>query len=176
MPFSPYSLFLPAAFAFAHLALAAALNLALAAALIFRLAFFAGFAPLTFAQRALTAARMLARPAALIFRLGLAVLAGVVLPPTNLFSSFCSSSIVSLIEAARRNCFGVRLIMLMWGIRSLIGERVKSHSNSEKGGLSYCNWLLAVSSQSRLSVEYAHTLTQIGRAIAGWRIPFRFRG
>jgi hypothetical protein len=30
-----------------------------------------------------------------------------------LFSSFCSSSIDSLIEAARRNCFGVRLIILM---------------------------------------------------------------
>jgi hypothetical protein len=28
-----------------------------------------------------------------------------------LLSSFCSSSIVSLIEAARRNCFGVRLII-----------------------------------------------------------------
>jgi hypothetical protein len=51
-----------------------------------------------------------------------------------MFSSVCSSSIVSLIEAARRNCFGVRFSILMWGIRSLIRERVKSHSNSEKWG------------------------------------------
>jgi len=89
---------------------------ALPAALIFFLGFFADgfvdcFDPFTFAQRALTAARMLALPAALILRLGFAVLAGVVLPPASLFSSLFSSSIVSLIEAARRNCFGVRLII-----------------------------------------------------------------
>jgi hypothetical protein len=33
-----------------------------------------------------------------------------------LFSSLFSSSICSVIEAARRNCFGVRLIILMQGI------------------------------------------------------------
>lgn len=89
---------------------------ALPAALILVFFFGAGFidfSPLTFAQRALTAAPIFALAALLIFRLGLAVSAGVVLPPPSLFSSFCSSSIVSLIEAARRNCFGVRLIILM---------------------------------------------------------------
>jgi hypothetical protein len=46
--------FLPAAFAFFHLALAAAAILARAAALIFRLPAFAGFSafPFTFAHRA----------------------------------------------------------------------------------------------------------------------------
>ena len=118
MPLSPYRLFLPAAFAFAQRALADAAIFALEAALIFRLAFFAAgfvdcFDPFTFAHLALAAALILALPAALILRLGLAVLAGVVLPPTNLFSSLFSSSICSVIEAARRSCVDVRLIMLM---------------------------------------------------------------
>ena|ERR1035437_915087 len=90
---------------------------ALPAALILNFFFAAGFVdrfdPFTFAHLALAAALILARSAALILRLGLAVLASVVLPPASLFSSFCSSSIVSLIEAARRNCFDVRLIILM---------------------------------------------------------------
>src|ERR1017187_9175627 len=107
---------------------------ALPAALILDFFFAAGFVncfdPFTFAHLALAAALILARPAALIFRLGLAVLAGVVLPPASLFSSLFSSSIVSLIEAARRSCVDVRLIILIWGIRSLIRKRVKSHSNS----------------------------------------------
>ena len=113
---------------------------ALPAALILDFFFAAGFVdcfdPFTFAHLALAAALILALPAALILRLGLAVLAGVVLPPTNLFSSLFSSSICSVIEAARRNCFDVRFSILMSGIRPLIRERVKSHSNSEKGGLS----------------------------------------
>ena len=110
------------------------------AALIVNFFFGAGFVdcfdPFTLAHLALAAALILARPAALILRLGLDVWASVVLPPPSLFSSFCSSSIVSLIEAARRNCFDVRFSILMWGIRSLIRERVKSHLNSEKVGLS----------------------------------------
>ena len=92
---------------------------ALPAALILVFFFGAGFInffPLTFAQRALTAAPIFALAALLILRLGLAVLAGVVLPPASLFSSLFSSSICSVIEAARRNCFGVRLIILMQGI------------------------------------------------------------
>jgi hypothetical protein len=118
VPLSPYRLFLPAAFAFTQRALADAAIFALEAALIFRLVFFAAgfvdrFDPFTFAHLALAAARILARPAALILRLGLAVLASVVLPPPSLISSFCSFSICSVIEAARRNCFDVRLIILM---------------------------------------------------------------
>jgi hypothetical protein len=60
------------ALTFAHLALAAALILARPAALIFRLAFLAGFtdnfSPLIFAHRALAAAEIFALPAALILR------------------------------------------------------------------------------------------------------------
>ena len=88
---------------------------ALPAALILNFFFAAGFVdcfdPFTFAHLALAAALILARPAALILLLGLVVLAGVVLPPPSLFSSLFSSSIVSLIEAACRSCFGVRLII-----------------------------------------------------------------
>jgi len=76
-PAKPYSDFLPAAFALAQRALAAAAIFARAAALIFLLAFLvttgAGTAGLTaafaLAQRALTAATILALPAALIRRL-----------------------------------------------------------------------------------------------------------
>ena len=61
-----------AALIFAQRALAAALIRARPAALIFRLAFLAGFTdsfpPLTFAHLALAAAEILALPAALIFR------------------------------------------------------------------------------------------------------------
>ena len=88
---------------------------ALPAALILDFFFAAGFVdcfdPFTLAHLALAAALILARPAALILRLGLDVWASVVLPPPSLFSSVCNSSIVSLIEAACRSCFGVRLII-----------------------------------------------------------------
>jgi hypothetical protein len=110
---------------------------ALPAALILDFFFAAGFVdcfdPFTLAQRALTAARMLARPAALILRLGLAVWASVVLPPTSLFSSLFSSSIVSLIEAARRSCVDVRLIILMQLIKPLAG-RESSQIQTVRGG------------------------------------------
>jgi len=94
---SLYSLVLPAALALTQRALAAALILALAAALIFRFFFGAGFAddfdPFCLAHLALCAAAIFARAALLIVRFGLAVLAGVMLPPPmSLASSFCSSS------------------------------------------------------------------------------------
>jgi len=60
--------FLPAAFAFAQRALAAAARLARAFALIFLLGFFAGF-PLRFAHRAFCAAAILALTAADLLRL-----------------------------------------------------------------------------------------------------------
>lgn len=75
----PFKVVLPAALAFAHLALAAAEILARAAALNLRFGFPVGFLadfwPLTFAQRALWAAAILARAAALIlfWRLGAAL-------------------------------------------------------------------------------------------------------
>src|SRR5438552_3073825 len=60
--------FLPAAFAFAHRALAAVARLARALALIFLLGFLAGF-PSRFAHRAFCAAAILALTAADLFRL-----------------------------------------------------------------------------------------------------------
>lgn len=66
-----YNLDLPAALAFAHLALANSESRFLAAGLTFRLRFCAGLAAglprLIFAHLALAAAEMAARPAALIF-------------------------------------------------------------------------------------------------------------
>ena len=66
-----YNVFLPAALAFTHLALAAAEILALAAALILRFFGFDCFVvfPLAFAQRALCAAAIFFLTAALILRL-----------------------------------------------------------------------------------------------------------
>jgi len=67
-----YSLFLPAALAFAHRALANAANFLRADALIVRLTFLTGFAadfrPLTFAHRARCAAAIFRLPAPLILR------------------------------------------------------------------------------------------------------------
>jgi hypothetical protein len=88
----------------------------LPAALIFRLAFLAGFAPffaaLTFAHRALAAARILAMPAADIFRFLGAGPADSTGAPRMLFNSFCSDWIFSLMSAALRSSRGVALIIV----------------------------------------------------------------
>lgn len=110
-----YSLFRPAAFAFAHLARAPAAIAALPAALIFRLVFPADFraprAALSFAHRARAAAAILARPAALTFRLlrwdleeGMGIS-----PPRMWTSSVWSASILSRMSAALRRSFGVKV-------------------------------------------------------------------
>jgi hypothetical protein len=101
-----YSFDLPAALTFAHRALAASEIFAFAAALIFRLAFLAGFAeddfPLTFAHRAFCAAMILARPAALIFRFffGSAPETDLADEPKNLAIRLSSVSIMSFRLAA----------------------------------------------------------------------------
>jgi hypothetical protein len=106
-----YSDFLPAALAFAHLALAAALILALAAALILDFFFGAGFTdkvfPFTFAHLALAAALILALDAALIVRFffgaGLAAnltADGLAVEPNNRLNSFSKAAIFSLRLAA----------------------------------------------------------------------------
>jgi hypothetical protein len=116
-PGLPYSLFLPAALAFFQRALAAAAIFARLAALIFRLAFFTGFAadfrPLTFAHRALCAAAIFALPEALILRLffGAATATGLVEEPKIWLNSFWRNWILSLMSAARRNCCADRLMI-----------------------------------------------------------------
>ena len=103
----PYSFVLPAALAFFQRSFAAAAILARAAALICRLAFFAGFtaalAPLPLAHLARAAAAIRARPAALI----LCFLAGPastgLAAPRILASSLWSVAILSWILAALRN-------------------------------------------------------------------------
>ena len=116
-----YNAFLPAAFTFAHLALAATAILALAAALNVRLTLRMGdltsaFCPFVLAQRALAAADILARTAALRrdFFLGtlplveLAELAG---EPKSRPSAFSRNSILSFICAARRNSRAERSVI-----------------------------------------------------------------
>jgi hypothetical protein len=111
-----YNVFLPAALAFAHLALAAAEILALATALNLRLALVMGltvtFFPFTFAHLALAAAEILALPAALILRLFFGAAEAAVFwgEPKIILSFFSNDWIFSLMPAARRNCFGDRSI------------------------------------------------------------------
>lgn len=101
-----YSEVLPAAFALAHRALAAAAILARPAALM--VYFFlvigmaAGLAFLTLAQRAFCAAAILARPAALILNFFFGAGAGVEAEPKMEASSFSKALISSLRSAA---CF-----------------------------------------------------------------------
>ena len=101
-----YSFFLPAALAFAHRALAMVANFLRTDALILRLAFLTGFAPvfrpLTFAHRARAAAAILRLAAALILR-RLWGAAAPAVPANNRENSFCSDSILCLMRAARRN-------------------------------------------------------------------------
>ena len=91
-------------------------SLALAAALIFLLAFLAGFAdgfdPFSFAHLALAAALILARAVLLIlnFFLGAAWAAGWLEEPNSRPSSFSSDWIFSLSVAALRNCWTDRLL------------------------------------------------------------------
>jgi len=112
-----YNVFLPAALAFAHLALAAAEIFALPAALILALALgdclSTTFFPFTFAHLALAAALILALPAALILRLffGTAAATGFVVEPKIRSSSFSRDEICSFIVAARRNCCADRLMI-----------------------------------------------------------------
>ena len=90
-------------------------------------------AALTFAHRALAAAEILARPAALILRrfFGAAAATGWLEEPKICSSSFSSDWILSLMSAARRNCWADRLAMdaLMpsvrnfWPKKSTIGCR-----------------------------------------------------
>ena len=117
---------MPAALAFAHLALAAAEILALAAALILR--FFgcdgSAFCPLAFAHLAFWAAAILALPAALILRLDFGAAtgaAGLFEEPKILCSLFWSDWILSLMLAARLNCLAER-----FAIGELIGCSIRS--------------------------------------------------
>ena len=84
-------------------------------------------AALTFAHRALAAAEIRARPAALILRLlfGAASAAGLVEEPKICSSSFSSDWILSLMSAARRNCWADRLAMdaLMPSVRNFWPEK-----------------------------------------------------
>lgn len=108
-----YRVVLPAAFAFAHLALAAAASLALTAGLLRRSALLPGFAffaalPLYLAHLALAAAAMAARPALDILRFFLLVIGPGMPPPpaiasilawsfsTRLWTRVCSFSIFFL--------------------------------------------------------------------------------
>ena len=137
--YSPnHSFDLPAFFALAHRALAAAESAALPAAVNLRLgfraafpcaailfatparmlaipwalSFFFGAVPLIFAHLALAAAAMALRPAALIFRfLGASVGADSTVAPRSLPSSFCSDWIFSWMSAALRNCVGDRFVI-----------------------------------------------------------------
>ena len=110
-----YSEVLPAAFALAHRALAAAAILARPSALIVDF-FFAGLAPFAFAQRAFCAAEILARAAALILDLFFGAGAGVEgEEPKMALSSFSKAVILSLRSAARFSCAEVsddRLLMV----------------------------------------------------------------
>jgi len=98
------------AFLLAQIIFILAESLALAAALIFPLAFLAGFTdgfcPFSFAHLALAAALILALAALLIlnFLLGTAGAAGLVEEPNSWPSSFSSDWIFSLSVAALRNC------------------------------------------------------------------------
>ena len=98
----PYSLFFPAAFAFAHRARAAAAIIAFHAALIFRRFFGAAspFAALNLAHRALAAAEIRARPAAdmrRFFGVSKGVGIGISPPPPGIeLICPCSASIFSL--------------------------------------------------------------------------------
>jgi len=98
------------AFLLAQIIFILAESLALAAALIFPLAFRAGFTeafdPFTFAHLALAAALILALAALLIvnFFLGTAEAAGLVEEPNSWPSAFSSDWIFSLSVAALRNC------------------------------------------------------------------------
>ena len=103
--------------AFFQRALAAAAIFALAAALIFRLTFFTGFAtdfrPFTFAHRARAAAAIFALPVALILRFffGATEVKAFVEAPKIRPSSFSSDWILSFMLAARRNCCADRFVM-----------------------------------------------------------------
>ena len=101
-----YSVFFPAALAFAHLALTSCASRLRPAALILRRAFLPGlaadFRPLTFAQRARAAAAILALPAALSFR-RLRGAAAAAVPLNSRANFFCNVSILCLMLAARRN-------------------------------------------------------------------------
>jgi hypothetical protein len=116
-----YSLFFPAAFAFFHLAFAAAEIFALAAALILRLPLFTGFAadfrPLTFAQRAFCASAILFLPEALIlFRFLGADTLVVSEELKSLLNCFSSDWIFPLRVTARSNCLTVRFVIECIGI------------------------------------------------------------
>ena len=109
-----YSEVLPAAFALAHRALAAAAILARPSALIMDF-FFSGLAPFAFAQRAFCAAEILARAAALILDFFFGAGAGVEEEPRMEVSSFSKAVILSLRSAARFSCAEVsddRLLMV----------------------------------------------------------------
>jgi hypothetical protein len=98
------------AFLLAQIIFILAESLALAAALIFLLAFLAGFTdgfdPFSFAHLALAPALILALAALLIFHFffGTALAAGWVEEPNSRPSSFSSDWIFSLSVAALRNC------------------------------------------------------------------------
>ena len=111
-----YSLFFPDAFAFFHLALAAAAILFRAAALNLRLAFQTGFAadfrPLAFAQRARWAAAIAALPAALMPRRFRGAVLALAVPPKMRVSLVSSDSSLLLMLAARRSCLTDRSIIM----------------------------------------------------------------
>ena len=121
-----YNLTLPAAFALAHLALAASDSAFFAAADIFRFPALAGAGeavPLILAHLALAAAAMAARAAGLIFRRFRLPFAGAPTAATGageplpkmLFSSSCRASILSLRSAALRSAFGVNVVTSISG-------------------------------------------------------------
>jgi hypothetical protein len=120
-----YKVFLPAAFTFAHLALAAAASLALVAGLLRRSFFMAGleldFAPpLILAHRALAAADILARTAADLRRfLGASTVDGAALSPLATIESIwpCSLSMRSLMA----------MILLSWAVVKSVRLVIMGH-------------------------------------------------
>jgi hypothetical protein len=104
-----YSFFFPAAFALAHLALAAAAIFARPAALIFRRFFGAALPPLIFAHRALWAAAIAALAALERLYTPRPLRGAGALPPAIAPSSASNCSISSLMEIAFRSRSTVKL-------------------------------------------------------------------
>ena len=122
--------FLPAALAFFHLALAAAEIRARPSALILRLFLVrVAWVPVIFAHLARAAAAILALPAADILGRFLPATSGVVVPPKMDASWFSSCSICSLMETASRSCATLKLlrgvikVLVVRHIRNRVDER-----------------------------------------------------